>query len=369
MTLVSLLMTDAGWFREQFPVFDQLAFMNAGSEGPIPRRAADAVQARLQSELREGRGGRPNFVEVLELANRVRAQAAGLFGCDVDEVALTGSTTDGVNAVVSGLDLGPGDEIVTSDEEHPGLLAPLALAQRRHGVSIRPVPWDELAGAVGPKTRLIACSHVSWVSGRMLDSAALAAAGAPVLLDGAQGLGAVPVDVRALGCDFYAASGQKWLCGPTGSGYLFVKRERIDELQVPWPSYGSLADPQNPLSSEPCEGAARFDLGFPAGIRSAWALASLELFEEAGWDWVHERGRTLAARLADALTDRGLDVSPRGPTTLVSWHAEDTEGQVERLREQDIVVRHLPGRGLIRASAGAWSSEEEVERLAQLAEA
>jgi selenocysteine lyase/cysteine desulfurase len=362
-------MTDPGWFREQFPVFDRLAFMNAGSEGPIPRRAAEAVQARLRDELEGGRGGRPYFMALIELASTLRTRCAQLLGCDPDEVALTGSTTDGVNTVVSGLDLGPGDEILTSDEEHPGLLAPLARAQRRYRVAIKAVPWDELAAAVGPKTRLIAGSHVSWVTGRLVDAPALAATGVPVLLDGAQGLGAVPADMRALGCDFYAASGQKWLCGPTGSGYLFVKRERIDELLAPWPGYGSLADPQNPLSSEPREGAARFDVGFPAGMRSAWALASLEVFDEAGWQWVHERGRNLAAQLAHALADRGLDVSPRGPTTLVSWHAEDAEGQVERLREHGVVVRHLPGVGLVRASTGAWSSEEEVARLAQLAAA
>jgi len=362
-------MTDPGWFREQFPVFDHVAFMNAGSEGPIPRRAAEAVEARLHDELEGGRGGRPYFMAVIELASTVRERCAALLGCDADEVALTGSTTDGVNTVVAGLDLAPGDEIVTTDEEHPGLLAPLARAQRRYGVVIRAVPWDELAGAVGPKTRLIACSHVSWVSGRLLDAARLAATGVPVVLDGAQGLGAVPVDVRALGVDFYAASGQKWLCGPTGSGCLYVKRERINDLLAPWPGYGSLADPQNPLSSEPAVGAKRFDVGFPTGIRSAWALAALDLFEEAGWDWVHERGRTLAAQLARALADRGLDVSPRGSTTLVSWHAEDAEDEVERLREHGIVVRQLPGLGLVRASTGAWSSEEDVERLAQLAAA
>jgi selenocysteine lyase/cysteine desulfurase len=360
-------MTDPAWFRKQFPVFEQFAFMNAGSEGPIPRRAADAVQARLQAELCGGRGGRPNFVEVLELGSRVREQAAGLLGCAADEVALTGATTDGVNTVVAGLDLRAGDEVLTTDEEHPGLLAPLARARRRFDVAVRCVPWDELADQVGPQTRLIACSHVSWVSGRVIDASALQATGVPVLLDGAQGLGAIPVDVRALGCDFYAASGQKWLCGPTGSGYLFVKRERFDDLLMPWPGYGSLADPQNPLSFEPAEGAARFDVGFPSGIRSAWALASFELFEEAGWEWVHERGRALAARLGQSLAERGAEVSPRGPTTLVSWRAQDPEAEVERLREHGIVVRHLPGRGLVRASAGAWSSEEEVQRLAQLA--
>jgi selenocysteine lyase/cysteine desulfurase len=362
-------MTDPAWFRSQFPVFERLVFMNAGTEGPIPLRAAEAVQERVGHELAGGRGGRPYFMALLELAATHRGRCAGLLGCDAEEVALTGSTTDGVNTVVQGLDLRAGDEILTSDEEHPGLLAPLALAQRRHGVVIRAVPWDELAGAVGARTRLIACSHVSWVSGRLVDPGALAATGIPVLLDGAQGLGAVPVDVRALGCDFYAASGQKWLCGPTGSGCLFVRRERIDELVMPWPGYASLADPQDPLAFRPAAGAARFDVGFPTGIRSSWALASLDLFEQAGWEWVHERARSLAAQLAQALAERGLEVAPRGPSTLVSWHAQDPEAAVERLREQQIVVRHLPGRGLVRASTGAWSSEEDVERLVGLAAA
>jgi L-cysteine/cystine lyase len=188
-----------------------------------------------------------------------------------------------------------------------------------------------------------------------------------VLLDGAQGLGAIPVDVRRLGCDFYAASGQKWLCGPTGSGYLFVKRERIDELLTPWPGYGSLADPEHPLESQPAEGAARFNIGFPSGFRSTWTLVSLDVLGEAGWDWVHERAAALAARLADALASRGVEVMPRGATTLVSWRAQDAEADVVRLLEERIVVRYIPGRELVRASVGAWSSEDEVERLAQLA--
>jgi L-cysteine/cystine lyase len=360
-------MTDAAWFRAQFPVFERLSFMNAGSEGPIPRRTAEAVHERLRLELEGGRGGRPYFMALLELAATLRARCADLLGCDVDEVALTGSTTDGVNTVVAGLDLRPGDEILTTDDEHPGLLAPLARAQRRCGVTIRVVPWDEIAGAVGPATRLIACSHVSWVSGRVIDTEALSQTGVPVLLDGAQGLGAIPVDVRRLGCDFYAASGQKWLCGPTGSGCLFVKRERIDELLTPWPGYGSLADPEHALESQPADGAARFDMGFPSGLGSTWALASLDVLGEAGWDWVHDRAAALAARLADALASRGAEVMPRGATTLVSWRAQDAEADVVRLLEERVVVRYIPGRELVRASVGAWSSEDEVERLAQLA--
>ena len=87
-----------------------------------------------------------------------------------------------------------------------------------------------------PSTRLVACSHVSWLNGQVVDTDALRGAGAPVLLDGAQGIGAVPVDVAALGCDYYAASGQKWLCGPSGSGYLYVRRDASTSCRRPPPA-------------------------------------------------------------------------------------------------------------------------------------
>jgi selenocysteine lyase/cysteine desulfurase len=304
-------------FRAEFPVLERLAYLNAGTEGP-------------------------------------------------EEVALTGSTTDGVNTVIGGLDLRRGDEILTSDEEHPGLLAPLARAVHRHGVSVRVVPFGDLADAASERTRLIACSHVSWVSGRIADVPALTATGALVLLDAAQGIGAVPVDVKALGCDFYAASGQKWLCGPEGSGCLYVRPERLDELTVPWPGYGSLADPAQALDFRPAEGSKRLDHGFPPAMRSAWALASLEVFEAAGWSWVHERAASLAEWFAGQLADRGVDVRPRGRSTLVAWSADDAAAEVERLAAAGVIVRSIPAFELVRASVGAWSSEEELERLVGL---
>ena len=358
---------DPATFRSEFPVFERISYLNAGTEGPVPRRAAEAAHRRIDLEATHGRCGRPYFDELMEMASRAREDYAALLGCDASEVALTGSTTDGVNTVLSGLDLRPGDEIVTSDEEHPGLLAPLGRAIRRHGVSVRVVPFGELAGAVTAATRLVACSHVSWASGQIVDVEALRAAGAPVLLDAAQALGAIPVDVRALGCDFYAASGQKWLCGPEGSGCLFVREDRLDELTVPWPGYSSLADPEQALEFEPAEGVRRLDHGFPSGLRSTWVLASLEVLGNAGWEWVHARGTSLAARLAERLSELGLEVRDRGRSTLVSWRAEDAAAEVERLVESGIVVRSIPAFGLVRASVGAWSSEEEVERLAALA--
>ncbi len=359
--------SDPAQFRAQFPVLERTAYLNAGTEGPLPGQAGEAVRDRIDLELTGGRCGKPYLTSLQELAAELRAGYARVLGCDPADLALTGSTTDGINTVLAGLDLRPGDEIVTTDEEHPGLLAPLGRAQRLHGVKVRVVPFDELPGATSSSTRLVACSHVSWVSGRVVDHEALAQTGVPVLLDAAQGIGAVPVDVDGLGCAFYAGSGQKWLCGPEGSGCLYVRRDQLHQLTVPWPGYGSVADPKDALHSPPAETASRFDHGFPPGMRSAWALASLRVLDSAGWDWIHSRAAELSADLAERLAERGIEVGPRGRSTLVSWKTDDADGEVMRLAEAGFVVRSIPSHGLVRASVGAWSSEDELAELVRLA--
>jgi L-cysteine/cystine lyase len=358
---------DASDFRAEFPVLERVAYLNTGTDGPVPRRGFDAATEQLRYELEQGRLGRPFFDRLLASAAALREQLAGALGCDPGDVALTRSTTDGVSTVLSARPLGRGDEVLTSDVEHPGLLAPLELARRRGGFDVRFVPFDELAGEVGPRTKLVACSHVCWADGRVADVAGLKATGVSVLFDGAQGLGAVPLDMRELGCDFYAASGQKWLCGPDGSGSLYVRTEVAEELDPPWPSYASLADASNASELIPHPGARRFDLGVSPGPATAWSLAALELLHEAGLDWVTARAADGAERLAGLLAERGFEVAPRGRTTLVSWRSERVEDDVARLAADGIVVRYLPGRGLVRASVGAWTSDEDLERLVKAA--
>jgi selenocysteine lyase/cysteine desulfurase len=360
--------TDVAAFRAQFPVLAEKSFMNAGTEGPLPAAAAKAVAERLEYETSHGRSGMDYIETIKDLAQRARVGYARVLGADPSDVALTGSTTDGCNTVLAGLDLQAGDQVVTSDEEHPGLLAPLGRLRRR-GIEVVVAPFSQIAEAVTSKTRLVACSHVSWVNGKVVDTEALTATGVPFLLDAAQALGAVPVDVGALGCAFYAGSGQKWLCGPEGSGALFVRRDMLDELLVPWPGYSAVAPKTDPLDFEPAPDAARLDHGFPSGVRSVWSLASLDVFEQAGWEWVHGRAAGLAASLAEQLADRGLTVAPRGRSTLVSWSAADPEAEVARLAAERIVVRSIPSHALVRASPGAWSTEPEITRLAELAAA
>ncbi len=353
--------------RAQFPVLERVAYLNAGTNGPMPRRAREAAATALALQCENGRADAIFFEALMTNRDELRVRAARLLGCDTTEVALTGATTDGVNAVLAGLDLRPGDEVLTSDEEHPGLSAPLAAARERHGLELRVVPFDRLVDAVRPSTKLVACSHVSWMTGRVVDVPALAATDALVLLDGAQGLGAIGVDVRALGCDFYAASGQKWLCGPNGTGYLYVRAELAPRLRAPWPGYPTVADNADPFAPALHEDARRFDIGFPSAEHLAWALAALDVLEGAGIERVQRHAIELAAGLADNLRASGIAVAPRGESTLVSFEVADPKATVERLRGEGIVIRDLPGTPYARASVGGWSSERELERLVALA--
>ncbi|MFL5842469.1 MAG: aminotransferase class V-fold PLP-dependent enzyme, partial [Thermoleophilaceae bacterium] len=112
--------------RQEFPVLDTVAYLNAGTDGPVPQRAAAAAAASIAAQAEEGRAGKAYFEQLIQSREALRGRAAWLMGCPPGQIALTHSTTDGMNLVLRGLRLGHGDEVVTSDEEHPGLLAPLA---------------------------------------------------------------------------------------------------------------------------------------------------------------------------------------------------------------------------------------------------
>ncbi|HEX3518826.1 MAG TPA: aminotransferase class V-fold PLP-dependent enzyme [Solirubrobacteraceae bacterium] len=352
---------DARALRGAFPVTERVAYLNAGTDGPLAKAAIQAGARELERELREGRAT-SHFERRTELGDALRTAYAGALGCETAEVALTTCTTEGIAQVIGGLELARGDEILTSDEEHPGLLGALGAARELRGAEIREVPLAELADAVGANTRLVACSHVGWMSGSFAP-AALAELDVPVLLDGAQGVGAIPTDVRALGCDAYAGAGQKWLCGPDGTGMLYVSPELRERLSVSRRGYGNLADPAMGVAAMLHEDGRRFDTLALNAETVAAALAAIGVLAEAGWSAVHERARTLAARLAELLAERGRPVAPRGPSTLVSFHSDDPEGERAQLAEAGVVLRNIPDRPWLRASVGAWNDENDLDRL------
>jgi L-cysteine/cystine lyase len=352
---------DAAALRAQFPVLARVTYLNAGTTGPVPRAATRAATALLQAAEREGRQG-SWFAAAAEIAARLRGAYAALLGAPPEEVALTASTSDGIARVLAGLELRPGDEVLTSVGEHPGLLGPLGAAAVQRGVAVREVPLARIADEAGPSTALVACSHVHWATGEVAP-AALGATGVPVLLDGAQGAGAVPVRVRDLGCAFYAASGQKWLCGPVGTGMLWVDPAWRERVVPRAPTFGNLATPNDGLASPLQPDARRWDAPGAAADRCAAALAAHDVLAAAGWDAVHARAAGLAARLADDLAVAGREVQPRDATTLVTWHDDDALATRERLAAAGILVRDLPGRPWLRASVGAWNDEEDLARL------
>src|SRR5207244_10266037 len=159
------------------------------------------------------RAGRAWYDDVLALRSRVRGQIADLLGTSADRVALTGSTTDGCNIVLSGFGFDPGDEVVTTDAEHPGLLLPLDVSGakvRVAEVAARPTATalDTILACITPRTRLLALSHVLWTTGQVMPIHELKReSGLPVLVDGAQSVGAFDVEVGEL--DFYTVSCQK----------------------------------------------------------------------------------------------------------------------------------------------------------------
>jgi L-cysteine/cystine lyase len=349
--------------RAQLPVVERRAYLNAGTNGPIPRAGAEAARAEIERELADGRGGVAGFAHARELAEQLRADYAAQLGAAADDVALSTSTTDGIARTLVALDLRLGDEVLTSDEEHPGVLGPLS-AQRARGVEVRVAPFAEIASAVGPRTRAVVCSHVSWRSGRIIDTAALAALDVLVLLDGAQGIGAIPFDVAAFGPRAaYAGSGQKWLCGPNGTGMLYLAPALRDRVTPAAPGYVSLEQPNAGLAARPHAGARAFDTPALPASSLAQAHATLAVLAAAGWPAIHTHAAELAATAADALRDLGRTVLERDRTTLVTWREPDAAVAVERLAEAGVVVRSLPDEDLLRASFGGWSTENDLDRL------
>lgn len=349
--------------RRQFPVFEEHAYLNAGTCGPLP---AGALRAGADAALAAAEHGRglAYFEAAARVSSALRGRYARVLGAAAEDVALTLATSDGIARVLASLDLRPGDVVLTAPDEHPGLLGPLGALARR-GVTVRTAPFAQLAEAVTADVTLVACSHVSWVTGAVAPAALaeVGRSGVPVLLDGAQGAGAIPLDLDALGCCAYAAAGQKWLCGPVGTGMLWIAPAWQERLAPVAPTYANLAEPNAGLAAEPWPDARAHDApAFPAQTLAA-AEAAAGVLEDTGWDAVWERAATQAAWLADQLRERGRSVAPRGRTTLVSWEDADPPATVARLAAAGVLVRNLPGHPLVRASVGAWNDETDLERL------
>jgi L-cysteine/cystine lyase len=342
--------------RALFPVLERFAYLQAGSVGPLSRATLAAMVADEEVSLAEGRGSAARFERILALREEMRGRLAELVCVEPWQVALTASTTDGCNIALAGFGLGPDDEVVTTTDEHFGLIGPLHTSGARVVVA-DPDP-DRIVAAVTPRTQLLALSHVLWTTGQVLPVHELRErTGLPILVDGAQSVGTIPVDARGL--DFYTVSGQKWLCGPEGTGALVVADP--DRLRVARPSYLSQQSHEPSGAFEPRAGAARFEPNLTPNA----ALVGLRVALEEAPPWRFEHAAAMAERLRELLAASGADVvTPAERATLVSWRVPaESASVVPRLADAVVIVRDLPGRGLVRASVGWWNDERDLERL------
>jgi len=341
--------------RAQFPVLDRHAYLNAGTNGPIARATADALIEQTRLDLEQGRSGTAWFERILALREEARVALAAVLDVDPVHVALTDSTSRGCSIVLSGLGLGPDDEVVMTDQEHFGLTAAVHAAGVR--VVLTEATEDALVAAVTPRTRLIATSHVLWTTGRRLDLRRVReASGVPVLVDGAQSAGAIVTGAGEF--DFYTVSAQKWLCGPEPTGALFVRDP--ERLRIAAPGYLSQTSYEPTGAFVAKEGAPRFDSGWLATPMLLGLLAALAAHPE----WRYERSAEQAARCSELLAAHVEVVTPARHSTLVSFRPPgDPTELVASLDEQGVIVRELPGRNLVRASCGWWTSEDDLQRL------
>ena len=365
--------------RSGMPSSRRAVYLNAGTWGPLPTRAADAMRARVDDVESRGRIGSTGYAEFGRIREGARAAFAESVSSDPERIALTHSTSGGMNLVLGGLAFAPGDEIVTTDNEHPGLLEPLAALTRRYGVVVRVAealqgsdPLDAIASQIGPRTRLVALSHVLWANGRILPLRAISeaahAAGAPLLVDGAQGVGAVDVDPVALGVDAYAGTGQKWLCGPNGVGFLWLADGFEERFEVAAPSYYTRDFRSEGAPFWP--GARRHDGASLATAGLAGLTAAVEFRRQlVGWsegaaEMAGVRARCVA--LLSGVPGVTVQAESEGAAPLVAFTVDGrtAEDVVEGLEAAGVLARTLPGLDWVRVSLGYWVSDGDLERLA-----
>jgi L-cysteine/cystine lyase len=380
---------DVQAIRSQIPVTSKTLYLNTGWSGPSPRIVMDRIREWLEYENAEGPTSPPVQERHRELLARGRQAMAGLINASPEELSLTSNTTEGLNIVINGIDWRQGDEIVTSNLEHPSVLVPAYFQQQRHGVKVNVVdlsPTDgvdaileRFAEAMTPRTRLLFVSHIQFSCGLRLPARQLADLahdrGAWLLLDGAQGAGHVALDMRQMDCDFYAFPGHKWLLGPDGVGGLYVRRDLIESIQ-PWKVGGRATqdfDRQGGLVPR-TDVVEKFELTTVSTPLWAGLVAAVEFHQETGSEAIEERALALALRAAQRLAEvPGVTVtSPSDQDTrsgLVTFSVAEQESKavVEYLWQRDAVVARSvqwpPG---IRFSTAFFVSEEEVDRAVAL---
>jgi cysteine desulfurase/selenocysteine lyase len=395
-------MSDLSHLRADFPILHQqvgghpLVYFDSAASSQKPRQVIDSLVHYYEYDNANVHRG------LHELSNRsttnfenVRKKVASFIGAATDEeIIFTRGTTEGVNLVANVWAhqfLKPGDEVVITGMEHHSNLVPWQLATQRSGATLKYVPVlddgtldmaalnELLAGPV----KLIACVHISNSLGTknpVQDICAKAKArGITTFIDGAQAVGHVPVNVREIGCDFYAFSGHK-MCAPTGIGALYVRAEVMDQMQ-PWHGGGEMIETVSMERSTYKSGPARFEAGTPDIAGVIGLGAAIDYLESVGLETIQEHGRELTTYALQKLVALpglrllgppiGIDRGSLAAFTLACAHTHDL---VEFANTQGLALRgghhctqplmkRFKAPGTSRASFYFYNTKAEVDRM------
>jgi len=370
---LSLAMATPAEVRKSVPIFEETRYLNTGASGPSPRQIVERAQETIEAHEWDAAADPGPYPYAFGIYDDARENVASFVGAEADEIALTQSTTDGINRIACSIEWEPGDVIVRTDLEHPAGVLPWQRLERQ-GCEVRVAPTsdgridrDAYRDAVAD-AKLVCLSALTWNYGTHLPVEELVAdahdAGARVLVDAVQVPGQCDLDVSEWGADAVAMASHKWLLGLWGGGFLYVNDAAIDDLHPGQIGYRSVADASDD-DYELKDSAARFEIGTTNPAPYAALSESIDLLESVGLDTIESHIHDLASQFVDGVPDERL-VSPREPESgLVTVRVDDPESTVERLKQEyDIVVRSLPSpKGAIRASLHVYNNAADVDRL------
>ncbi len=369
--------------RKQFLFPTNVTYCNTGTLGASPRQVMTALVGGLHTLERElpdwpyfQADGEP-LTGYQQLAD-FRAEAGAFINAPADEIAFTQNATVGMSMLANGLDLASGDEVVTTDQEHSGGIGGWLLRGKRHGVVVKQVPMDApfakgpdailqaFADAITPRTRVVMFSQITSGLGVKLPTRELCTLahdrGALAIVDGAQAIGQIKVDVKQLGCDAYVASPHKWLLAPKGTGILYITRALQPRVWTTLASGGF---------DDESAGAFRFmhygtgSLPVMFGLRAAIKfIDSIGIERIERWDdMLTQRLREGLARIPLARLTSPVDPRLAAGITTFSFNGQAGRDLQNALWERKIRVRAQGGSRGVRLSAHVYVSPADIDRV------